>query len=560
MKKLKFAFKTLSNEEINAKNYDLTICENLFGDSVFVLKDGNEIKYVKMKSVRSVLTGKNEIVLTDMTDNHIVGIVEDAFNENNVHNRTFISEIESNAIVDPTPQPDPEPEESAIIPDPNPKDVPEPEKEAVEINIFGDDYVFTGHLLQLTADVSGVIWSSSDDSVATVDSNGVVVGVSVGDATIIAHSEDPAYHNGYHSITVAPEPTLKEPIDDPKQNPVAERETVEINISGSDFAFVGDTIILTSDVSDITWSSSDDNVATVDSNGVVTCVSAGIVVIAAHSENPEYRDGIHVVTVELPPIKEVVDDLEPVSDEFTYTKEPGKIKKVFLHLYDGSTLETFRADSESNHYVDADGVVRRELLYDTNSLSKIGDNTVDIVVAVDVNVTRDSYISDDIINALIADTDAHERIFAQIAQDMSNRHVTYEFWSDLNDSSSNRITINSAEDVRTLLDELAHNYRHGYVYLRDGKFNPSEFHVMGSDKVFNSDIYNVDHLDVIGWDDFNMHSTNIGDIIDSTSPDSSTGFQGIYIIQKALETGRALDIGVNLSEVGWDYPIIKRYK
>lgn len=404
MEKLKFAFKTLSNEEINAKNYDLTICENLFGDSTFILKDGDETKYVKLKSVRSVLTGKNEIVLTDMTDNHIVGIVEDAFNENNVHNRTFTSEIESD-VVKPEPQPEP------VEPDPN--DEPD------------------------------------------------------------------------------------EPIDNPEPNPEEPKP----------------------DVPD------------------------------PEPDEPDNPD-------------EPGDDPEPVSDEFTYTKEPGKIKKVFLHLYDGNTLETFSADSESvdgNHncYIDADGVIRREL-YDTENLAKIGDNTVDLVVAVDTDITRDSNINDNIISPIINDTNAHDRLFAQITQDMENRNVHYEFWTDPNDSSSSRVVINSAEDVYTLLYALAHSYRSNRVYLRDNNFEPSEFHVMGSDKVFNGDEYNVDHIDTIGWTDFDMHSVTIGALIDEASPDSSTGFQGIYIIQKALETGRALDIGVDLSKAGWDYPMIKR--
>ena len=109
MEKLKFKIKTLSNTEVDAKNYDLTIRKSLFGGNTFALKDGDEIKYLKMESIHSILTGKNETVLTDMADNRIVGIVEDAFDENNIHNRSIVSEIESDksdASVTPI-EPDP---------------------------------------------------------------------------------------------------------------------------------------------------------------------------------------------------------------------------------------------------------------------------------------------------------------------------------------------------------------------------------------------------------------------------------------------------------------------
>ena len=62
------------------------------------------------------------------------------------------------------------------------------------VSITGSDSVFVGDTLPLTATVFGVnadstvIWSSSNTSVATVDSNGVVTGVAVGTATITATS------------------------------------------------------------------------------------------------------------------------------------------------------------------------------------------------------------------------------------------------------------------------------------------------------------------------------------------------------------------------------------
>ena len=124
MEKLKFKFKTLSNTEVDAKNYDLTIRKSLFGGHTFTLKDGNEIKYLKMESVHSVLTGKNETVLTDMTDDHIVGIVEDAFDENNVHNRSIVSEIESDrptkSVIPEEPAPEPTPIDPPSEPEQNP--------------------------------------------------------------------------------------------------------------------------------------------------------------------------------------------------------------------------------------------------------------------------------------------------------------------------------------------------------------------------------------------------------------------------------------------------------
>lgn len=387
MEKLKFKFKILSNTEVDAKNYDLTIRESLFGGHTFTLKDGDEIKHLKMESIRSVLTGKNETVLTDMADDHIVGIVEDAFDENNIHNRSIVSEIES-------------------------------------------------------------------DKSKTPDT----------------------------------------PVEEPESEP-------------------------------------------------------------SETENPTQNDS--TVETDLTP----AEDITETSDEFTYEPTPGKIGKIFLHLYDGDTLEDFvPSDSQitevdgSQCYIDGDGVVRRELNLDNTSLKKIGSNTFDIVVVFDTNITSESNLKD-IINTIISDENVHAKIYEKMEND-TDAHYSYA--EDYSDGSSTAISIEGVEDVTKLMNILVNTVRDncrlredrvdGYTY----EYEPSGFHIMGSDKVIGTSDLSVDYFDIlITGAAFNMYSNNIANLLDNTEHNESVGFQGIYVIDKAIQQGRALDIGFDISTPLW---------
>lgn len=98
-------------------------------------------------------------------------------------------------------------------------------------------------------------WSSSDSSIATVDSKGVVTGVAPGDAVITVTNEDGTYQETINILVIDSEPQL----------------AVDLK--------VGDTRRLTVDdlaeISNATWSSEDTNVATVDNKGKVTAVTVG---------------------------------------------------------------------------------------------------------------------------------------------------------------------------------------------------------------------------------------------------------------------------------------------
>jgi uncharacterized protein YjdB len=118
-----------------------------------------------------------------------------------------------------------------------------------------------------------VLWSSSDDAVATIDNNGLATGVALGEATIEARIGSV---RGSAALTVAP------------PGPVADRITVQpatANIEeGATQQFtatVYDQYDAVMDGQTVGWSSSDGTVATIDAEGVATAVSIGKTSITA---------------------------------------------------------------------------------------------------------------------------------------------------------------------------------------------------------------------------------------------------------------------------------------
>ena len=135
-------------------------------------------------------------------------------------------------------------------------------------------------------------WKSSDSSVVTVDSNGVIKGVSEGEATITVTSS-----NGKKATCIVKVTTKEIPVED-----------ITISVS-EDSVEVGDMIqlkatIIPSDATnrELVWSSSDPSIATVDSKGVVRGIKNGKVTITVKT-----KDGKVVATCEI--------TVDPVSDD-----------------------------------------------------------------------------------------------------------------------------------------------------------------------------------------------------------------------------------------------------
>ena len=145
----------------------------------------------------------------------------------------------------------------------------------ITINIEDTEQLFVTTWVPSDALNKVVTWSSSDSSVAIVDANGVVTGVAKGNAVITATSANNISKTCYAII------------EDPYELQDFELSAYQLTL------YIGDTETITveewipSDARDrtVSWSSSNTNVATIDSEGVITGVSYGIAIIYATSLN-----------------------------------------------------------------------------------------------------------------------------------------------------------------------------------------------------------------------------------------------------------------------------------
>jgi uncharacterized protein YjdB len=165
----------------------------------------------------------------------------------------------------------------------------------------------TQQLTAVTKDANGTVltgrlvtWTSSNVSAATVDANGLVTAVGAGATTVTATSET---KTGTSSVTVTVAPVNTVTVTPASASMVVgitppQQLTVTLkDVNGN---------VLTDRM--VTWTSSDATAATVDANGLVTAVGAGVATITATSET---KTGTSSITVTLAPVATVT--LSPTS-------------------------------------------------------------------------------------------------------------------------------------------------------------------------------------------------------------------------------------------------------
>ena len=161
----------------------------------------------------------------------------------------------------------------------------------------GDQSINVGATYQFSANVTAtggadpsVTWSSSDTSVASVDAAGLVSGVAGGTATIKATSNFDNSQSASVTVTVVAPAVTSVTIDQPNQTltaPTTAQLTATVDAVGGADASVN-------------WGTSDTNVATVNSSGLVTTVCAGTATITATSNFDNTKTSQITVTVDYP--------------------------------------------------------------------------------------------------------------------------------------------------------------------------------------------------------------------------------------------------------------------
>lgn len=182
------------------------------------------------------------------------------------------------------------------------------ELDPAEVTV-GDPSRATATVLPADAWSMAVIWSSSDESVATVNEDGVITTHAPGEATITATSEAPVYVKGMSVAGWMPETVQGSATLTVNDLPPVLVESLAVSVADNTLT-PGQTsqataVAMPADAADtsVSWSSSDEAVATVDAAGVVTAVAEGQVTITATATDGSGVTDSEVITVGAAPVK-----------------------------------------------------------------------------------------------------------------------------------------------------------------------------------------------------------------------------------------------------------------
>ena len=148
--------------------------------------------------------------------------------------------------------------------------------------LVGETIAFTAQVNPSNTTYQNVVWSVSNSDIISVDANGVVTALAAGMAQVIATVEGT-------SVTAAGTIIVSEPYTPVLVESITiTPESVNLTVGETYNGFVVTVLPENAENPNVVWSVSDDEVISVDANGVITALATGTAIVTvASEENPD---------------------------------------------------------------------------------------------------------------------------------------------------------------------------------------------------------------------------------------------------------------------------------
>ena len=393
----------------------------------------------------------------------------------------------------------------------------------------GDTVTLTAAYVPEDAAIKGVVWTSEDEKIATVDKNGVVTGVKKGEVRIKATARDGSKTRASISIQVVQKP-----------------EQIELDKTDATVD-VGKTAVIKATVlpknannRNVVWTSSDEGVASVNAEGRVTGVALGdceIICKDKETGTVEARATVHVQQ----PVKKIAFDQEQITvyagetQQLNWTVEPADASNPKISLKSGKPeILTVNEDGTVTGIAPGEVTVSAVTTDGSNRQAKIKVRVLQHVTGVHM-LRKVAYIDVKQSSNTRAILEPEKATNARMTWESADTSVAT---AEGNSKTPNRVKITGVREGETVVTGTTEDG--GYqasIIVRIGDWEHSlkfqDAYVDGADAVLK--IRNVSDLTITSIKvEVTILDTD-GNPVPCNSRDDSTSYQMVY--KKTLEPG-----------------------
>ena len=201
--------------------------------------------------------------------------------------------------------------------------------------------------LQYTTESENVTWSNSDDNIAELGEDGLITGKANGHTIVTVTTDKNKTDRCYVTVQTEPEEVKVEPAS----------SVIDLSSMNRTVQLTATILPNTANVyTNITWTSSDTNVATVNETGFVTGISNGTVTITAKAENGVA--GTSTITVQTSPTGMNLNAISAVLDRSHVPELQLEVVSYMPETANVGTNVTWVSSDTSVATVDETGFVR----------------------------------------------------------------------------------------------------------------------------------------------------------------------------------------------------------